>query len=172
MDTNTGIAIGGGALSLLSAAAGTAVSAIQNKKARDLIKQQRADNKAWYESEMAKDPLMRVDAQAVINKQQQLLDEQRKRAQGAGVVGGASDESVAMQKAAGTSAMAQTMSNVASELDEYKRGVQQSYRQQDAALRQQEVGIRQNAANQVAQAAGQAVNAGVNLVGVGIKDKV
>lgn len=155
----------GAATSLGSSIYGAIASSKQNKKAQALIQQQRDENKDWYNTRMAEDYTQRSDAQAVINKQRELLNEQYKNARASQVVAGGSDASLAMQKAAANDAMAQTMSDIAANAANYKDQVEQQYRQQDAALNQQQAQIAADQAKATAQAASQAVNAGLNLMG-------
>lgn len=157
-------AIGAG-LSLASAIYGGIKSSQANNRARKLIQQQRDANKRWYDTRMAEDYTMRTDAQAAINRQRELLNEQYDRARKTGVVSGATDEAIAMQKEAANKALSDTTANIASQASAYKDNVERQYRAQDAALNQQQVQNNQQQAAQTAQAASQAVNAGVNLLG-------
>ena len=148
-----------------SAAIGAISSAQQNKRARSILQQQKSDNQNWYNTRMSEDFTNRVDSQAIITRQRELLDEQARNARGANAVAGGTPESEAIAKAQANSSLAQTMSDIAAQGAAYKDSVEQSYRQQDAALRQQEGQIAHNQAMATAQAAGQAVNAGINLLG-------
>lgn len=160
-----------GVTALGSSIYGAIASSKQNKKAQQLLQQQRDDNKAWYEAKMSEDYTQRSDAQNVINKQRELLNEQYKNAKATNAVAGGSDASIAMQKAAANDAMAQTMSDIASEASQYKDQAEQQYRAQDAALDQQQAQIAADQAKATAQAAGQAVNASMNLLGATLQPK-
>lgn len=157
-------AIGAG-LSLASAIYGGIKSSQANNRARRLIQQQRDDNRRWYDTRMAEDYTMRTDAQAAINRQRELLNEQYDRARRTGVVSGATDEAMAMQKEAANKAVSDTTTEIASQASAYKDNVERQFRAQDAALNQQQVQNNQQQAAQTAQAASQAVNAGINLAG-------
>ena len=148
-----------------SAAIGAISSAQQNKRARSILQQQKSDNQNWYNTRMSEDFTNRVDSQAIITRQRELLDEQARNARGANAVAGGTPESEAIAKAQANSSLAQTMSDIAAQGAAYKDSVEQAYRQQDAALRQQVGQIAHNQAMATAQAAGQAVNAGINLLG-------
>lgn len=161
----------GGASALGSAIYSGIASSKQNRKAQQLLQQQRNDNRNWYNAKMSEDFTMRSDAQAVITKQRELLNEQYKNAQAANAVAGGSDEALAMQKAAANDAMAQTMSNIASEAAAEKDRAEQQYRAQDAALNQQQAQIAADQAKATAAAGAQAVNAGINVLGNGIANK-
>lgn len=157
-------AIGAG-LSLASAIYGGIKSAAANNRARKLIQQQRDANKRWYDTKMAEDYTLRTDAQAAINRQRELLNEQYNRARKTGVVSGATNEAVAMQKEAANKALSDTTSEIASQASAYKDNVEARYKSEDSALNQQQVQNNQQQAAQTAQAASQAVNAGINMVG-------
>lgn len=156
----------------LSAAAtlGTTIyGAIKSKEyndaSRKLIQDQRDENKRWYETKMSQDYTMRTDAQNVLKRQRELLDERYKQAAATNVVAGGTDEQLAMQKQAANEAMAQTMGDIAADASKYKDNVEQAYRSADAALNQQQAqGLAAQGAG-VAQAAGQATSAGLNLTG-------
>ena len=157
-------AIGAG-LALASAIYGGIQSASANNKARKLIAQQRYDNKRWYDTKMAEDYTMRTDAQAAINKARQNLEEWNKRIRKTGVVSGATDEAVAMQKEAANKTISDVYTDLGSQASASKDQAEAQYRAQDSALNQQQVQSHQQQAAQTAQAASQAVNAGINMVG-------
>ena len=155
----------GAAAALGSAIASAASSASQNNKARQLIAQQKADNKNWYNARMSEDYTMRPDALAVIDKARTLLGERYANAAATNAVAGGSDASLAMQKASANDALAQTMSDIAASSAARKDAVEQAYRSQDAALTQQQAQSYANQAQATAAAGAQAVNAGLNLMG-------
>lgn len=163
-------AIIGGATALGSAIYGAVKSSKANKKAQQLIQQQRDDNKRWYDVKMAQDYTQRSDVQAAIKRQRELLQEQYENARKSKVVAGGTDESVALQQQAANRALSDTATDIAAQAANYKDSVEQQYRAQDAALNQQQIQNYQQQAASTAQAASQAVNAGVNLVGQGIHE--
>lgn len=164
---SSALQLGGAVVGAVSSGIAAKKSAQANEKARQLIQQRRDDNKAWYNAKMSSDYTMRPDAQNVINRQRELLDEQYKNAKATNIVSGGTDASVAMQKAAANDAMAQTMSDIASNAADYKDKVEQQYRAEDAALNQQQAQTYQQQAAQTAQAGSQATNAGLGLIGAG-----
>lgn len=158
-------AIAGGIGALGSAIYGAVASGKANRRAQQLIQQQKEDNKRWYETKMSQDYTLRTDAQAAINRQRELLDEQYKRAKATNVVAGGTDESVAMQKEAANKALGQTISDVAANASNYKDNVEKQYQQTNNELTQQQAKIEQQQASAIAKAAGQAVGAGINVIG-------
>lgn len=160
--------IADGALALGSSIYGAIASSEKNKKAQQLIQQQRDDNRAWHNTRMSEDYTQRSDAQAVINKQKALLQQQYNNARAANIVAGGTDESLVMQTQAANNSLAQTMSDIASEASAHKDNIEKQYRAQDAALNQQQAQIAADQAKATAQAASQATNAGLNLMGAGM----
>lgn len=143
---------------------GAIKSSQANKKAMDILKAQKDENKKWYEERMGEDYLQRADVQNVLRKQRELLGEQYKRARATNVVAGGTDESLAMQQQAANEIMGDTMGNIAAQAESYKEGVENQYRSTDAALAQQEMGIHQTQAQTIATAAGQVGKAANGLV--------
>ena len=160
-----GTSIISGALGLGSMIYGNIKSGEENKKARQLIQQQRDDNRHWYNTRMAEDYTQRADAQAVINKQRELAQDLYKSSAARNIVAGGTDESLAMQQESANSAIVQTMSDIAANAASHKDNIEQQFRQQDAALNQQQAQTHANQAQAVAQAAGQAAGASLNLMG-------
>lgn len=113
------------------------------------------DNRKWYEEKMVEDYTKRADVQNILRRQRDLLSEQYQRARATNIVAGGTDESLALQQEAANKAMGETMADIAAQSAEYKQGVENQFRAQDAALQQQLVGVDQSKAQAVANAAGQ-----------------
>ena len=167
-------AILGAAAQVGSSIYGAIESSQANKRAQQMIQNQRAENKKWYDQKMAEDYMQRSDVQNVLRKQRELLQEQYQRARATNIVAGGTDESLALQQQAANEAMGDTMANIAANASAYKDSVEQQYRAQDAALNQQIIGVEQGNAQAIAQAAGQVGSAvgGLMTGAVGEKDKV
>lgn len=154
-----------------SAAAGAIGSAVQNKKAKDLLTKQEKDNRNWYQTKMSEDFTNRIDSQAVINRQRELLQEQADNAAGRSAVSGASPESSAIDKAQANNSLAQTMSDIAAQGATQKDKVEEEFRQRQANLDQQKAQIAANQAQAIAgaasQAVGSAITAGANDLAMG-----
>lgn len=165
-----GIASGviGGVAALGSAIYGGIKSGQYNRKAEQLIQNQRDDNKRWYDIKMAQDYTQRSDVQAAIKRQRELLNEQYDRARKTNLVSGGTDEALALQKQAANKSLSQTATDIASQASEYKEGVENQYRSQEAALNQQQAQNYQQMAAATAQAASQAVNKGLDMAAQGI----
>lgn len=148
-------AIIGAAAQIGSSIYGAIKSSQANKRAEQLLKNQRDENQKWYETRMAEDYTKRADVQNVLRKQKELFDEQYQKAKAASVVAGGTDEALALQKAAANEAMGETMADIAAQASDYKDSVEEQYRAKDDALNQQQIGIEQNKAQSIAAAAGQ-----------------
>lgn len=163
-----GMAIAGAVAALGSTVYGAIKSKQYNDKMRALIQQQRDDNKKWYETSQAEDYTQRTDAQSVITKQRELLQEQNKQARATNVVSGGTDQAEAMQKAAANKSLSDTMSNIAAQAEQAKDADEQSYREVDAKLNETQANQLGQQATNTAQASSQVTNAGLNLMGMGM----
>lgn len=148
-------AIIGAAAQVGSSIYGAVKSSQANKRAQQMIQNQRDENKKWYDQRMAEDYMQRSDVQNVLRKQRELLQEQYQRARATNIVAGGTDESLALQQQAANEAMGNTMADIAANAANYKDSVENQYRAQDAALNQQQMGVQQAKAQSIAQAAGQ-----------------
>lgn len=157
-------AIIGAAAQVGSSIYGAVKSSQANQRAQQMIQNQRDENKKWYDQKMAEDYTQRSDAQNVLRKQRELLQEQYQRARATNIVAGGTDESLALQQAQANETMGETMANIASQASDYKESVEQQYRAKDDALNQQLAGIEQAKADNIAQAAGQMGSAVSGLV--------
>lgn len=157
-------AIIGAAAQVGSSIYGAIKSSQANKRAEQLLKNQRDENKKWYDQKMAEDYTRRSDSQNILRKQRELLQEQYQRARATNLVAGGTDESLALQQAAANDAMGDTMADIAANASAYKEGVENQYRAQEAALNQQQITNEQNRAQAIANAAGQVGSAVSGLV--------
>ena len=130
---------------------GSATRRALNKN-RDIVAMQKQRSQDWYDQEYNADFTQRSDAQAALNRTRDILKERYKAAAGAAAVGGATDESVAQQKAAANQVLADTASNIAERADAYKEQVRANYEAQQGAAEAQEIGINQAKAQAVQQA--------------------
>lgn len=162
----------GAAAQIGSSVYGAIKSSQANKRATEMIQNQRTQNQRWYDQKMAEDYMQRSDIQNVLRKQRELLDEQYKRARATNVVAGGTDESLALQQQAANDAMGDTMADIAANAASYKDSIESQYRTQDAALNQQLAGVEQSQAGVIAQAAAQVGSAVSGLMTGAISDTV
>ena len=143
---------------------GAIKSSQANKRAQQMLQNQKDENQKWYDQKMAEDYMQRSDVQNVLRKQRELLEEQYKRARATNIVAGGTDESLALQQQAANDVMGDTMANIAAQASSYKEGVENQYRAQDAALAGQQIANEQAKAQSIAAAAGQVGSAVSGLV--------
>jgi hypothetical protein len=148
-------AIIGAAAQVGSSIYGAIKSSQANKRAEQLLTNQRDENQKWYETRMAQDYTRRADVQNVLRKQRELFNEQYQKARGANIVAGGTDESLALQQAQANNTMGDTMGDIAAQAEDYKEAVEQQYRETDAQLDQKEIALEQQKAQNIANAAGQ-----------------
>lgn len=128
----------------------TKKAARRNEK---LLAEQEERNKAWYEKQYNSNFLDRSDARAAINQVRELMNERYKQAEGSAAVTGATDESLARQKAAANETVADVMGNIAERADAYKDSARANYEAQQDAITQQKMGVNNQRAQATAQAA-------------------
>lgn len=142
---------------------------IESKKAGNQvlksIQDDREANRKWYETEMGQDYLQRADAQNILRKQRELLDEQMRKSRAINVVAGGTDESLALQQKAANQTLGETMANMAAQSESHDEAVENQYKATEASLNQQERAYYQNQSQQIAQAAGQVGKAVSGLMG-------
>lgn len=148
-------AIIGTAAQVGSSIYGAIKSSQANKRAEELIRSERDENRKWYEERMASDYTKRADVQNILRKQKELFQEQYQKARATNLVAGGTDESLALQQAQANETMGETMSNVAENAAAYKDAVEEQYRAKDSQLNQQEAALEMQKGQNIAQAAGQ-----------------
>ena len=145
----------------LVGAAGAAVSGIASgiagrraaKRNQRILNERQERAQDWYDKEYNADFLQRSDAQSALNEARKLLSERYKNAQGAAAVSGATDESVAQQKAAANEALADITGSIAERADAYKEQVRANYENQMDAIDQARMDLNDQRAKNAATAA-------------------
>lgn len=155
----------GGVLNVGSSIAGGIASSRAAKKANNMLAQQKQRNQAWYDRNYNADFTQRSDAQNVINRTREMLQERSQRSAATNAVMGGTDEALAMDKEAQNQAVAQVTSNIASQADNYKDRIEQAYMNNDNALTQQQVGNQQQKAQNISQAVAGASAGAAGIVG-------
>lgn len=157
-------AIVGAAAQVGSSIYGAIKSSQASKRAMDLLKARKEENRKWYEEKMAEDYMQRPDVQNALRKHKDLLGEQLKRSRATNIVAGGTDESLALGQQAAMESLGETTADIAAQAADYKESVENQFRETDAALDQQEMGIHQQQAQSIANAAGQVGKAVGGLV--------
>lgn len=172
MSLSLASAIIGGVTALGGAAYGGIASGKYNRKAENLIQNQRNKNQDWWNVKRSEDFTQRADVQSAVTRQRELLNEQYKRAKATNTVAGGTDESLALQKRAANAALSQTTSDIAASANRHKDVAEARYLATDGALNQQQVVGNQQMAKSAAAAGAQLVNSGVNTLGYGVSEYV
>lgn len=131
---------------------GNATRKAANRNAR-LLEEAENEAKAWYDKEYNASFLDRSDARAAIAKTRGILNEKYRQAEGAAAVTGATEESIARQKAAANEVLADVTSNIAERADAYKDAVRANYENQQANFLAQKTAVNNQKAAATAQAA-------------------
>lgn len=150
---NMGLNVVGGVLGAIG-------SARANKKVQQQLDNQRAANQSWFNRKYNENPLERADAIALINATRDAMLSSNRNAQARASVAGASEESVAAQKAASTNAMANTASNIALDGARRKEAFEQQYMAKNDAYDDRQANIYQNQGNAWLQAGALLANSG------------
>ncbi len=153
-----GAAIGAG-LKVAGSIIGGAAQARAARKQRAIIDKQKKDNEAWYNRNYYEDSTQRSDAQRAMQMARDAMKSRYNQAQASGVVTGATDESIAAQKAATNQVVSSAASSIAATGDARKDSIDQQYLNTKSNLAQQEAATWQKqgaAIGQAAQGVGQA----------------
>ena len=150
----------GAAIVATGALAGGILGSRAARKGRRALEEQKRMNQAWYDRRYNEDATQRADAQLLLNRTEEHLRNRGKAAAGAAAVMGATESSVAAEKAANSKVLADTAAQIAANADARKDAIESQYMQTDQALAQQQMALKQ----QQASAIGGAVQGVTNAV--------
>jgi hypothetical protein len=131
---------------------GRAARKAANRNAR-LLAEAEEDAKAWYDKEYNSNYLDRADARATLAATREMLADRYRAAEGSAAVTGATEESLARQKAAANEALSDVTSNLAQSAEAHKEAVRANYEAQQEAYRQEKTGVNNQKALATVQAA-------------------
>lgn len=158
----------GAAIGAVAGLAGSIIGGIKAskaaKKAQKALDKAEKDNQDWYNRRYNEDYMQSAEAQSALSKAREYAMEQYKNARGAAAVGGATDESVAQQKAA-NKMMGDVTSGIAANATARKDAVEQQYLSTKSNLNNQRVSMYTGQAQANTQAASQAMGAGMGMIG-------
>lgn len=157
-----GAAIGAG-LKVAGSIIGGAAMTQAARKQREIIDTQKKDNEAWYNRNYYEDSTQRSDAQRAMQMARDAMKSRYNQAQASGVVTGATDESIAAQKAATNQVVSSAASSIAATGDSRKDSIDQQYLNTKANLAQQEAETWKQQGAAIAQAAQGVGNAGSKM---------
>ena len=133
-----------------------------NKSIRDLEKAR--DNELAYWNRLAySDPLQNSENQAALRQARELLKANTQRTAASQAVTGATDESVALQKAAATEALEDITADIAANSTQYKDNAMQNYLNANKNYTNAINDVRIKKAQSEASAMQGLINAGVNI---------
>lgn len=141
----------GTALGAVGSIFGGVTAAKAAKKAKRAIEAQRKKNDDWFNRKYNEDATQRADTMRLLTKTEEMLRDRHNAAQGA-VAMGASEESVAAQKASANQAMSDMMSDIVANNEARKDSIEATYRANDDAYNNQLNQIETNKANAIGQA--------------------
>lgn len=107
------------------------------KRIKKNIKQQMAENQAWYDRRYNEDATQRADAQRLLNLTEQSIRNRNQQAAATAVVTGGTEESVAAERAANNQVLTDVTSNIAATADARKDAIEQQYMQTKSDLNDQ-----------------------------------
>lgn len=108
---------------------------VQARREQSELDRLDAENRSYYSRRYYEDATQRADNQAVITRAREALQRNSMAAAGQAAAMGASNATVAAQKEANNNALADATAQVAANAQQYKTHVEDSFRQQDAAIR-------------------------------------
>lgn len=135
------------------------------KRARKALDKADRENQEWYNRRYNEDYTQSAEAQAALTKARDYAMEQYRNARGAAAVGGATDESVAQQKATANQMMAGVTSDIVGNATARKDAVEQQYLSTKNDINNQRISMYNNQAQAATQAASQAMGAGMGMIG-------
>jgi hypothetical protein len=92
-----------------------------------LLDRQMKDNENWYQRRYNEDSTQRADAQNSLRIMREAMNSHTKQATASAAVTGATDESLALQKASANVAIGNTVANIAAAGDARKDAIEQQY---------------------------------------------
>lgn len=155
----------GAGLGLTTSIMGAIGSARAQRKADQMVAQQKAKNQAWYDRNYNQNYLQRSDAQQILENTRKFYDERLQRSAATNTVMGGTDEALAMEKAAANQAISDTMAGINADASAHKDAIEQNYLNADSALAQQQIAGQQQRAKNISDAAGEAGKITSGIVG-------
>lgn len=148
------MALLGLAAGVASSIFGMAKAAREARKQEKLLQEREKENQQWYDRRYNEDVTQRSDAQAYINRMKAAMAERSLATRGAQAVGGATDETVAAQKAAEAYAMSDVIGRLAQQASARKDDIENAYLNRKDALKDARANISAQKAQNTIQAVG------------------
>lgn len=141
-----------GAMKIGSSIFGGIKASKEAKKQEKMIQQQKQENEAWYNRRYNEDATQRADAQRMLTYVQDTIKSQNRQASATAAVAGGTAASVAAQKAANNSIVANAASTINAQANARKDAIEQQYQNNKDALTNKQIELSQNKANAITQA--------------------
>lgn len=124
----------GGAMKIGGAIFGGIKAAKAAKRVKENIKQQQAENEAWYDRRYNEDATQRSDAQALLRMTEDSIKNRNRQAAGTQAVMGGTEESVAAARAANNQALTSAVTGINTAAEARKAEIENTYMSKDAQL--------------------------------------
>ena len=124
----------GGAMKIGGAIFGGIKAAKAAKRVKENIKQQQAENEAWYDRRYNEDATQRSDAQALLRMTEDSIKNRNRQAAGTQAVMGGTEESVAAARAANNQARTSAVTGINTSAEARKAEIENTYMSKDAQL--------------------------------------
>lgn len=124
----------GGAMKIGGAIFGGIKAAKAAKRVKENIKQQQAENEAWYDRRYNEDATQRSDAQALLRMTEDSIKNRNRQAAGTQAVMGGTEESVAAARAANNQALTSAVTGINTAAEARKAEIENTYMTKDAQL--------------------------------------
>ena len=134
------------------------------KRVKENIKQQQAENEAWYDRHYNEDATQRSDAQALLRMTEESIRNRNKAAAGAQAVMGGTEESVAAAREANNKDMANAVTGINTAAEARKAEIENTYMSKDAQLNSALNDLEMKKAGAVTQAVQGVAGAAGNIV--------
>lgn len=134
---------------------GGAKAAQLAKKQNKIIDAQEKDNQNWFDRRYNESYTQRSDAQALINRVNDMMLDRSKRSAGVNAVMGGTTETDAAQKAAQNNALGGVIANIASQASAHKDDIENNYLYRKDALANARLNVLQGRQQNIMNAVGQ-----------------
>lgn len=124
----------GGAMKIGGSIFGGIKAAKAAKRVKENIKQQQAENEAWYDRRYNEDATQRSDAQALLRMTEDSIKNRNRQAAGTQAVMGGTEESVAAARAANNQALTSAVTGINTAAEARKAEIENTYMSKDAQL--------------------------------------
>lgn len=142
----------GGAVGLAGQAIGQITQARARRRQKENLEEQKAANQAWYDRRYNEDATQRADAQALLNRTEEVLKKRMRSARGVQGVMGGSDAAIAAEGEVASNALANTTNAIIDDANNRKDAIEERYQEKDSQLTAQLDKLEEDRRGQIASA--------------------